>query len=332
MPRDYSRSQSPVSNPTGDRNYRDRSDRPKRKDRDVSEDAPHHAYRKKIKIPKKEHPYPSVNELKKRIRDVKRLLNRVDLPADARIVQERALAGYENDLEEEMQRRHRSAMIKKYHFVRFLGKFWVCRSRRRLCFKLTQCRLDRKTATKDVKRLERREQEVSKSDLDAVAKEKKLAALSQKLDIARVNLNYTIYYPLTEKYIALYAAVKKNKDGTTDGAADDSDVDAGYKLVHATREEKPAMWHVVEKCMKDGTLELLREGKLDTPDVDSTGKGSQKSKIDKHAQSKTDQTKSKSKKSEYKDTKHATKGKGRSVTSAASDENGDESDGGFFEM
>ncbi|EAU29796.1 predicted protein [Aspergillus terreus NIH2624] len=311
MPRDYSRSQSPVSNPTGDRNYRDRSDRPKRKDRDVSEDAPHHAYRKKIKIPKKEHPYPSVNELKKRIRDVKRLLNRVDLPADARIVQERALAGYENDLEEEMQRRHRSAMIKKYHFVRFL---------------------DRKTATKDVKRLERREQEVSKSDLDAVAKEKKLAALSQKLDIARVNLNYTIYYPLTEKYIALYAAVKKNKDGTTDGAADDSDVDAGYKLVHATREEKPAMWHVVEKCMKDGTLELLREGKLDTPDVDSTGKGSQKSKIDKHAQSKTDQTKSKSKKSEYKDTKHATKGKGRSVTSAASDENGDESDGGFFEM
>ncbi|GAB1211427.1 18S rRNA maturation protein [Aspergillus terreus] len=311
MPRDYSRSQSPVSNPTGDRNYRDRSDRPKRKDRDVSEDAPHHAYRKKIKLPKKEHPYPSVNELKKRIRDVKRLLNRVDLPADARIVQERALAGYENDLEEEMQRRHRSAMIKKYHFVRFL---------------------DRKTATKDVKRLERREQEVSKSDLDAVAKEKKLAALSQKLDIARVNLNYTIYYPLTEKYIALYAAVKKNKDGTTDGAADDSDVDAAYKLVHATREEKPAMWHVVEKCMKDGTLELLREGKLDTPDVDSTGKGSQKSKIDKHAQSKTDQTKSKSKKSEYKDTKHATKGKGRSVTSAASDENGDESDGGFFEM
>lgn len=183
-----------------------------------------------------------------------------------------------------------------------------------------------------MKRLERREQEVSKSDLDAAAKEKKLAALSQKLDIARVNLNYTIYYPLTEKYIALYAAVKKNKDGTTDGAADDSDVDAGYKLVHATREEKPAMWHVVEKCMKDGTLELLREGKLDTPDVDSTGKGSQKPKKDKHAQSKTDQTKSKSKKSEYKDTKHATKGKGRSVTSAASDENGDESDGGFFEM
>lgn len=65
--------------------------------------------------------HQSVNELKRRIRDVKRLLNRVDLPADARIVQERALAGYEKDLAEETARRKRSEMIKKYHFVRFLG-------------------------------------------------------------------------------------------------------------------------------------------------------------------------------------------------------------------
>lgn len=65
--------------------------------------------------------YPSVNELKKRIRDVKRLLNKKDLSADARVVQERALAGYEEDLAEELARRERSHMIKKYHFVRFLG-------------------------------------------------------------------------------------------------------------------------------------------------------------------------------------------------------------------
>lgn len=119
MPRDHSRSQSPVSRPSGDRHYRDRSDPPKRKHN--SDEASHQPYRKKVQLPKKEHQYPSVNELKKRIRDVKRLLNRVDLPADARIVQERALAGYENDLEEEENRRERSKMIKKYHFVRFLG-------------------------------------------------------------------------------------------------------------------------------------------------------------------------------------------------------------------
>jgi hypothetical protein len=74
--------------------------------------------------PKPEKEYPSINDLKKRIRDVKRLLNKVDLPADARILQERALSGYEQDLADETARRERSQMIKKYHFVRFLG-MWI---------------------------------------------------------------------------------------------------------------------------------------------------------------------------------------------------------------
>jgi hypothetical protein len=73
--------------------------------------------------PREEKEYPSINDLKKRIRDVKRLLNKQNLPADARIVQERALAGYEEDLAEETARRERSSMISKYHFVRFLGMF-----------------------------------------------------------------------------------------------------------------------------------------------------------------------------------------------------------------
>lgn len=65
----------------------------------------------------------SVNDLKRRIRDVKRLLGHANLSPEARIVQERALAGYEKDLKEEQERRKRSEMIKKYHFVRFLGEF-----------------------------------------------------------------------------------------------------------------------------------------------------------------------------------------------------------------
>lgn len=110
---------------------------PKRKHHDLSAEAPakrkQHARNNsesgtdeahialRTKLPRQEHSYPSVNELKRRIRDVKRLLNRLDLPADARIVQERALAGYERDLAEETARRKRSEMIKRYHFVRFLG-------------------------------------------------------------------------------------------------------------------------------------------------------------------------------------------------------------------
>lgn len=64
----------------------------------------------------------SVNDLKRRIRDVKRLLSRANLSPEARIIQERALKGYEKDLKDEQDRRQRSEMIKKYHFVRFLGK------------------------------------------------------------------------------------------------------------------------------------------------------------------------------------------------------------------
>jgi hypothetical protein len=111
MPREFSREK---------RAHSDSTTTSKRKYHEGSEDS-QPAKKKKVHPPKHEHNYPSVNELKKRIRDVKRLLNRVDLPADARIVQERALAGYEKDLEDELARRHRSQMIKKYHFVRFLG-------------------------------------------------------------------------------------------------------------------------------------------------------------------------------------------------------------------
>ncbi|KAI9041196.1 Efg1 domain-containing protein [Aspergillus affinis] len=326
MPRDYSRSASPVSHHTKDRNYRDRTDsRPKRKDRDGSDDAA--PARKKIQqqMPRKETNYPSVNELKKRIRDVKRLLNKVDLPADARIVQERALAGYEQDLEDENNRRDRSKMIKKYHFVRFL---------------------DRKTATKDVNRLLRREKAISESSDPAASSKKK--KLEQKIHIARVNLNYTIYYPLTEKYIALYAKVKKEKESSSkDDAAEDSADDAGFKAIHATVADKPALWHTVEKCMKDGTLDLLRDGKLASSSSREEGSGQQQKSSSSGRQSeksKSNAAKSNNKKTDSKKDKTtktssrgvaANKKNERSSSKAVVHENNDDddaSDGGFFEM
>ncbi|PLB45675.1 hypothetical protein P170DRAFT_414102 [Aspergillus steynii IBT 23096] len=312
MPRDYSRSASPVAHPTKDRKYRDRSDaRPKRKDRDGSDDAA--PARKKIQMPRKETNYPSVNELKKRIRDVKRLLNKVDLPADARIVQERALAGYEKDLEDENSRRDRSKMIKKYHFVRFL---------------------DRKTATKDVNRLLRREKALAESD-DASSKKSKLA---QKIHVARVNLNYTIYYPLTEKYIALYAKVKKDKERDPKDDTNDSDDDAGFKAIHTSVADKPALWHTVEKCMKDGTLDLLRDGKLSSRDEGSIGNKSSARQSEKKTAKSSKKTDSK--KDKTTNTKSSSRGAAKKNERAPAEKKAvvnennddDESDGGFFEM
>lgn len=84
-------------------------------------DPPHKSKSKSQLDRGEEKPHPSVNELKRRIRDVKRLLAKPDLSADKRVIQERALAGYEKELADEERRRERSRMIKKYHFVRFLG-------------------------------------------------------------------------------------------------------------------------------------------------------------------------------------------------------------------
>ncbi|OOF95988.1 hypothetical protein ASPCADRAFT_30142, partial [Aspergillus carbonarius ITEM 5010] len=267
--------------------------------------------RKKIHLPKKEHKYPSVNELKKRIRDVKRLLNKADLPADARIVQERALAGYENDLEEELKRRDRSKMIKKYHFVRFL---------------------DRKTASKDISRLTRREKEIAgSSTLESKEKERKLKALAEKLHVARVNLNYTIYYPLSEKYIALYAEQKKKTTTTTGGKGDgeDSDDDARFGPIHMTVAEKPGMWHVVEKCMEEGTLEELRDGKMKV-DVDVEVSGGVKKSTGEKKKGAVKEAKKNAMVKEVKG-ERITKGRERVERNADKDD-GEESDGGFFEM
>jgi hypothetical protein len=107
---------------------------------------------------------------------------------------------------------------------------------------------DRKTATKELKQLQRREKE---PDLNPSQKER----LANKIQAARVNLNYTIYYPLTEKYISLYPKSKDQKSGETPAESDP-------ETEPASNNAKPALWSVVAKCMDEGTLDQLRDGKL----------------------------------------------------------------------
>jgi len=64
----------------------------------------------------------SVNDIKKRIRNVTRRLERVeDLPANVRMEDERALAAYQQELAAAEAEKTRQKMIKKYHMVRFFG-------------------------------------------------------------------------------------------------------------------------------------------------------------------------------------------------------------------
>ncbi|KAJ5774271.1 rRNA-processing protein EFG1 [Penicillium paradoxum] len=264
--------------------------------------------------PKPEKEYASINNLKKRIRDVKRLLNKMDLSADARILQERALAGYEQDLADETARRERSQLITRYHFVRFL---------------------DRKTATKELNRLTRREKE---KDLDPKEKDR----LTAKIHTCRVNLNYTIYYPLTEKYISIYP--KSNGKADAPGSESES-----QKQETKPTAAKPPMWAIVAKCMEENTLDLLREGKLN---INANGEKIQAASSSAAEATNTNKEKSK-KKEHHKETKATTqKDKHASQNDKSSSkeksarkervstkheappvnaEDGDESDGGFFE-
>ncbi len=156
-----------------------------------------------------------------------------------------------------------------------------------------------------------------------------------------MNLNYTIYYPLTEKYISIYP----KSNGKTDTVESDSE---SQNQESNSIKAKPPMWSVVEKCMEDNTLDLLREGKLNinangekiqaaTPAATNTNKDKSKKKDhqtetkavtqkDKHT-SKVDKSSSKKENS----ARHERGSKKHEAPQQASAEDQDDSDGGFFE-
>ena len=113
---------------------------------------------------------------------------------------------------------------------------------------------ERQKATRIHKRLKKR--------LDAYASSpnntSEHAQLEKSVHDAEIDLNYTIYHPLTEKYQSIFPR-QEHADGGGETPA--------RKLVV----EKPAMWHVVERCAAEGTLEALRDGKVATGI--SVGKG-----------------------------------------------------------
>ena len=102
---------------------------------------------------------------------------------------------------------------------------------------------ERQKATRAYKKVKKR---LDASSPDA----SEYAQLERSVHDAEIDVNYTIYHPLTEKYQSLFP----RKEGTAAGET------AARKLV--TR--KPAMWKTVEQCTADGTLEALRDGKLAT--------------------------------------------------------------------
>lgn len=151
-------------------------------------------------------------------------------------------------------------------------------------------------------------------------------------------MNYTIYYPLTEKYISIYAEKKKSK-GEKGGQDEDGDQDVEEEeqerqgedgLSASATAEKLAMWRTVEKCMQDGTLDLLREGQLG---LNGEKESAEKNKAESSKKSAGEKKASTKEKADVKASNTKTRqGKSTKHSGPAPADEGDESDGGFFEM
>lgn len=163
------------------------------------------------------------------------------------------------------------------------------------------------------------------------------------MHIARVNLNYTIYYPLNDKYISLYADEQKQKHQREES---DNDTHSRVDQTAMSSDAKPPLWYTIEKCMQEGTLNLLREGKLsstgevkDDTEAEKRSKDGKTSKQEakKSAEKIASRSTSKLKTSDYdgRKEKHAKRGTTkvthRDHVQPAADHDDDESDGGFFE-
>ena len=181
----------------------------------------------------------SINPIKSRIRDLTRLLEHSNqLPAGVRIEKERALAGYKQDLEHALLEKHRHQMISKYHMVRFF---------------------ERQKASRNLKKLKTRLASVPNGSSDQVN-------LQEAVHQAEVDLNYTIYHPLTEKYLSLFP-----RNGRHGSASPISDSPAAGISRQEAMTQKHSIRAVVEQCMQEGSLDALRDGKLSSKYSADTG-------------------------------------------------------------
>ena len=71
---------------------------------------------------------------------------------------------------------------------------------------------------------------------------------------AEVDLAYTMYYPLAEKYQSLYPR--------TSAQGSENEKEIGGRGERKLGGQRPPLWGLVERSMADGTLEMLRDGKL----------------------------------------------------------------------
>jgi hypothetical protein len=180
-------------------------------------------------------------------------------------------------------------MIGKYHKIRFF---------------------DRQKATRRLKKAKKELLAYEGGDVEERTR------LGKAVDEAETELNYAQFYPLEKAYVPLFPTKNKKKDhegGDGEGAG----------VQDVERAGDPKMWKTIQKCMADGTLSDLREGRLEK---NGPGFGKQKESAASNGKG-AKATKSKDTKAAGKVERNSNARKSR----AEEPDDDEDSDGGFFE-
>lgn len=173
----------------------------------------------------KSHPKADpVNPLKSRLRSITRLLSHKSstMPADKLLALQREEASIRAEIASIESKEKRSRMIAKYHRVRFFERR---KAERRL-----------KQAQRNLGRCESEAEEGGGGGESG----QNIAAFQEEVRCCRVDLNYTLYYPLTKRYMSLFT---KSENGEE----------------RVTRDKD--MWSIVQDAMTQNKLEELRDGR-----------------------------------------------------------------------
>lgn len=146
--------------------------------------------------------------IKKKIRDISRLLSKDTLPADVKIANERALKTLKFELERVQKEHKTKKVVQRYHKVRFFEKKKSIRFYKKSEKIVAELEKEIKNAAPDC------DENTLKDAKRRLKKEKRI------FEHCKVDLAYVLNYPREEKYISLYAKSeisenlpKKAKDG-----------------------------------------------------------------------------------------------------------------------
>jgi rRNA-processing protein Efg1 len=221
--------------------------------------------------------------LSNRIHSLRRLLQKAtDMPADIRQEKERELQGYMTDQQRRQARREKNAVTSRYHFVRFMERKKAERRLKHLGQNFNTVVMNAEStqipSTASGTRNGRVGYETEAyvcvcGDPQSTSLTERRALQQQGygrlLHEAKVDLNYTLYAPLDQKYISLYPSSSKRENPQSkkgggklgpDHATSVNDDEAG--IFRNDSGQKPPLWYEVEKAMANDNLEALRDGQI----------------------------------------------------------------------